>query len=178
MFTFEIPTIATNRLLLRAFKASDLDAYAAMRANPEVTRYLGTGSPSTPMDGWRMMAGFLGQWALHGYGVWVCEKIDGGDFIGSVGIFHPLDWPEPEVIYSLDRPYWGQGLATEAARAARNWLFEHFPLPRAASFIRPENRASKRVVQKLGAVREGTYEWRGATYEWWVHYRARGTIEP
>jgi hypothetical protein len=40
-----------------------------MRANPEVVRYLGTGRPSTPVDVWRMMAGFLGQWALRGYGV-------------------------------------------------------------------------------------------------------------
>ena len=52
-----------------------------------------------------MMATFLGQWALRGYGVWACEKIDGGAFIGAVGIFHPLDWPEPEIIYSLDRPF-------------------------------------------------------------------------
>jgi RimJ/RimL family protein N-acetyltransferase len=173
MFTFEIPTVATGRLRLRAFQASDLDAYAAMRANPEVTRYLGTGRPSTPIDVWRMMAAYLGQWALHGYGVWACEKIDGGDFIGSVGILHPLNWPEPHILYALDRPYWGQGFATEAARAARDWLFEQFPFPRAASFIRPENRASTRVVQKLGAVREGTYERDGVAYEWWVHYRAR-----
>jgi RimJ/RimL family protein N-acetyltransferase len=117
------------------------------------------------------MVAFLGQWALRGYGVWACEKIDGSAFIGSVGIFHPLDWPEPEIIYSLDRPFWRQGFATEAARAARNWLFEHFPLPRAASFIRPDNRASKRVAERLGAVYEGAFESRGSTYEHWVHHR-------
>ena len=142
-------------------------------SDPEVTRYLGTGRPSTPIDVWRMMAAYLGQWALHGYGVWACEKIDGGDFIGSVGILHPLNWPEPHILYALDRPFWGQGFATEAARAARDWLFEQFPFPRAASFIRPEDRASTRVVQKLGAVREGTYERSGVAYEWWVHDRAR-----
>jgi RimJ/RimL family protein N-acetyltransferase len=171
MLTFEIPTIATDRLRLRAFKTSDLDAYAAMRANPEVTRYLGTGRPSTPIEVWRMIATFLGQWPLRGYGVWACENIHGSAFIGSVGIFHPLDWPEPEIIYSLDRPYWGQGFATEAARVARDWLFEHFRLPRAASFIRPDNLASKRVVEKLGAVCERTFEFHGAACEWWVHYR-------
>lgn len=42
-----------------------------------------------------MMAAFLGQWALRGYGVWACEKIGGGAFIGSIGIFDPIDWPEP-----------------------------------------------------------------------------------
>jgi RimJ/RimL family protein N-acetyltransferase len=175
MTAFEIPSLTTDRLRLRAFRAGDLDAFAAMRANPEVVRYLGTGRPSGPVEVWRMMAGFLGQWALRGYGVWACEKIDGGAFIGAVGTYHPLDWPEPEIIYSLDPPFWRHGFATEAAEAARNWLFEHFPLPRAASFIRPDNFASKRVAERLGAVYECTSESRGSTCECWVHYRAGGS---
>ena len=172
MTAFDIPTLTTDRLRLRAFCAGDLDAYGAMRANPEVVRYLGTGRPTTPVEVWRMMAGFLGQWALRGYGVWACEKIAGGAFIGAVGTYHPLDWPEPEIIYSLDRPFWRQGFATEAAGAARNWLFEHFPLPRAASFIRPDNFASKRVAGRLGAVYESTSEAGASAFECWVHYRA------
>jgi RimJ/RimL family protein N-acetyltransferase len=113
----------------------------------------------------------LGSWALRGYGMWACEKIDGEVFIGSVGIFCPLDWPEPEIAYSLDQPFWGQGFATEAAMMARDWLFEHFPLDRAASFIRPDNLASKRVVERLGAVCERTFELRGYAYRYWVHRR-------
>jgi RimJ/RimL family protein N-acetyltransferase len=171
MILIEIPTLTTHRLRLRAFRASDLDACAAMRANPEVVRYLGTGRTSTPVEVWRTMAMFLGQWVLRGYGVWACEKIDGGAFIGHVGIFHPLDWPEPEIIYSLDQPFWRQGFATEAAGAARDWLFDHFPLLRAASFIRPDNLASKRVAERLGAVYECTFEWRGSDCEHWVHRR-------
>ena len=104
--------------------------------------------------------------------MWVCEKIDGGAFIGAVGIFHALDWLEPEIIYSLDRPLWRRGFATEAARAARDWLFQHFPLARAASFIRPDNFASKGVASRLGAVCEGTSESGGSSYECWVHHRA------
>jgi RimJ/RimL family protein N-acetyltransferase len=172
MTLIEIPTLTTDRLRLRGFCGGDLDALAAMRANPEVVRYLGAGRPSTPAEVWRMMASFLGQWALRGYGVWTCEKIDGGGFIGYAGVFHPLDWPEPELIYSLDRPYWRQGFATEAARAARDWLFEHTPLTRAASFILPDNHASKRVAERLLAVYERTFEFRGSSYEDWAHYRA------
>jgi len=171
MTKVEIPTLTTDRLRLRAFRANDLDAFAAMRADPEVIRYLGTGRTSTPVEVWRMMATFLGQWALRGYGVWACEKSDDRAFIGSIGIFHPLDWPEPEIIYSLDRPFWGQGFATEAASAARDWLFEHFSLPHAASFIRPDNHASQRVAERLGAVCQRTFEFRGSTYEYWVHHR-------
>ena len=170
MTLIEIPTLTTSRLRLRAFQASDLDAYAAMQADPEVMRYLVTGRTSTATEVWPTMASSLGGWALRGYGMWACEKIDGGTFIGSVGTFQPLDWPEPEISYSLDRPFWRQGFAIEAARAARDWLFEHFPLPRAASFIR-DNHASKRVVERLGAVYEHTFELRGSSYEHWVHHR-------
>src|SRR5215469_15585197 len=74
MTTFEIPTVTTERLRLRAFRASDLDAYAAMQANPEVMRYLVMGRTSTPAEVWRTMASSLGGWALRGYGMWACEK--------------------------------------------------------------------------------------------------------
>ena len=60
MFTFEIPTIATDRLRLRGFQASDLDAYASMQANPEVMRYLVTSRTSTRAEVWRTMATSLG----------------------------------------------------------------------------------------------------------------------
>jgi RimJ/RimL family protein N-acetyltransferase len=172
MMTFEIPTVTTARLRLRAFHASDLDAYAGMQANPEVMRYLVTGRTSTRVEVWRTMATSLGAWVLRGYGMWACEKTDDGAFVGSVGIFHPLDWSEPEIAYSLDRPYWGYGLATEAAAAARDWLFKNFSFERAASFIRPENLASKRVAQRLDAVCERTFELRGSPYEYWVHHRS------
>jgi RimJ/RimL family protein N-acetyltransferase len=171
MTWFEIPTLTSARLLLRAFRAGDLDAYAAMQANPEVMRHLITGHTTTRVEVWRTMATFLGQWALRGYGMWAVEQLDGGAFVGSVGIFEPLDWPEPEIAYSLDRPFWRRGFATEAAMVARDWFFAHFPVGRVASFIRPENGASIRVVQRLGAVREGITELRGSTYELWVHYR-------
>ena len=94
-----------------------------------------------------------------------------GRLLGSVGVFEPLDWPEPEIAYSLDEPFWHQGFATEAAVAARDWLFAHVPCRRAASFIRPENQASIRVAERLGAVLEGTAELRGVTFQHWVHHR-------
>jgi RimJ/RimL family protein N-acetyltransferase len=171
MTVFEIPTLDTARLRLRAFAAGDLDAYAAMQANPEVMRWLVTGRTATRTEVWRTMATYIGAWALLGYGMWACEIRDSGAFVGAVGIFRPLDWPEPEISYSLDRAFWGRGFATEAAAAARDWLFQHLPVPRAASFIRPENQASKRVAERLGAVCEGTCELRGVTFEHWVHRR-------
>ena len=60
MTKFEIPTVVTARLRLRAFHAGDLDAYAAMQANPEVMRYLLTGQTATRAEVWRTMATSLG----------------------------------------------------------------------------------------------------------------------
>lgn len=172
MTTFAIPTLATERLQLRAFRAGDLDAYAAMQANPEVMRFMVDGRTHSRVEVWRIMAGYLGHWPLRGFGMWACTEPHGGRFVGSIGIFQPLDWPGPELAYALDRPFWGRGFATEAAMAARNWMFGRFPLTRLASFIRPANHASIRVAQRLGAVCEGTVELRGIPMEHWVHYRS------
>jgi hypothetical protein len=155
MTIFEIPTLTTDRLRLRAFKASDLDAYAAMQANPEVMRYLIMGRTSTRVEVWRTMATSLGAWALRGYGMWACEKIDDATFVGSVGIFHPLDWPEPEIAYSPDRPFWRQGLATEAARALATGCSPTFSCrERPASFgptITARSASSKGSAQSANA---------------------------
>ena len=66
MTMVEIPTVTTARLRLRAFRASDLDAYSAMQANPEVMRHMVMGRTSTPAEVWRTMLMSLGSWALRG----------------------------------------------------------------------------------------------------------------
>jgi RimJ/RimL family protein N-acetyltransferase len=164
--TFEIPTLYTERLVLRAFRAADLDAFAAMGANAEVRRFLG-GNLLSRTETWGLLERVLGQWALRGYGLFAVETE--GRCAGWTGILHPMEWPEPELAYSLDQPFWGRGLASEAARAARDWAFSRLGFSRLASFIMPDNARSIRVAEKLGAVREGMVELRGFQAEWWVH---------
>ncbi len=168
--TFEIPTLRTDRLILRAFHAADIDAWAAMEADPEVRRYRGN-DPRSPEQVWAMMETSLGQWALRGYGVFAVERVADGGFIGFTGVLHPADWPEPELSYSFARAAWGRGFATEAAAAARNWAFSPAGFARLASFILPENARSIRVAQKLGAERDGAVTLRGFEVERWVHRR-------
>ncbi len=167
--TFEIPTLRTERLTLRAFRADDINALAAMQANPEVRRFLGDGSILDRTQAWSLMERMLGQWALRGYGMLAVESE--GSFAGWAGVLHPPEWPEPELGYSLDQPFWGRGIATEAARAARGWAFASLDVDRLASFIRPGNARSIRVAKKLGASREGMVELCGSQAEWWVHRR-------
>ena len=164
----EIPTLRTPRLVLRSFRMADWDAYAAMESKPAVRAYRG-GNLYDRAEAFTAMQRLIGQWALRGYGVFAAERIDSGIFVGFAGVLHPAEWPEPELAYSLDEPFWHQGLATEAARAARDWMFGRFPVPRLVSFIMRENEPSQRVAARLGAVRDGGVVWRGIAAERWVH---------
>jgi RimJ/RimL family protein N-acetyltransferase len=169
MTRIEIPTLRTSRLVLRGFHAADLDAFAAMNANPEVMRYLGTGQARSRAQTWDAMTRMLGQWGLRGYGMFALEEAATGRFVGRSGILHSLDWPEPELAYGLDQPFWGQGLATESAIAIRDWVFSTFPLPLLASFVRPDNAGSIAVLRRMGAARTGTLTLLGADAERWEH---------
>jgi len=118
-----IPELETERLRLHAFRNEDLDAYAAMCADPEVMRYLGTGVTLSREDAWRSMASFLGHWALRGYCMWALEEKATGDLVGRAGFLNPEGWPGFELGWTLGRSYWGRGFATEAARRALDFAF-------------------------------------------------------
>jgi RimJ/RimL family protein N-acetyltransferase len=162
-----IPTLTTDRLTLRGFRAGDWDAFAAMNADPRVREFLGNGSLLTREESWAQMETFLGQWELRGYGLFALE-VD-GCFAGRVGILRPLDWPEPELGWTLAVPFWGRGLATQAARLARDWAFAQFGWDRLVSYIDPRNRNSQRVAERLGAVRDASLSLRGAVVDAWIH---------
>jgi RimJ/RimL family protein N-acetyltransferase len=144
-----IPTLETERLRLRAFRRSDLDAYCAMNADPEVLRYLG----SEPWDRGRTLRHMyltLGQWELGGTGWWALEHKETGTFVGRVGFTGPDCWPGFELAWALARPFWGRGYATESAREALAYAFDIQAKERVISLIHPENRASIRVAERIG----------------------------
>jgi len=154
----DIPTLETARLRMRAFRVDDLDAYAAMCADPEVMRFLGTGVTLDRSEAWRSMAGFLGHWALRGYGMWALEEKQTGTLVGRSGFLNPEGWPGFELGWTLGRPSWGKGFATEAARRALDYAFEDLGRERVISLIRPANTPSMRVAERLGMVRAGEVE--------------------
>ncbi|MBE9031173.1 GNAT family N-acetyltransferase [filamentous cyanobacterium LEGE 11480] len=146
-----VTILYTDRLILRQFQDRDLDAYAAMSSDPEVMRYIGTGRTLSREESWRSMAMLLGHWQLRGYGLWAVESKASGEFLGRVGLWNPAGWPGLEVGWALRRSAWGQGFATEAARAAVNYGFELLQQSEIISLIRPENTASIRIAERLGA---------------------------
>jgi len=156
-----IPELRTERLLLRGLRPSDLDAYAAMYADPDVMRYLEDGRPLDRAAAWRMMAVHLGHWQLRGYGQWALVERATELVVGRAGLWEPEGWPGLEVGWLLARPSWGQGFATEAGRAAMDYAFGVLGAEKVLSLIRPENQQSKRVAERLGESYERTIELNG-----------------
>jgi len=155
-------TLETERLLLREFRDTDLDAYARMCADAESMRYLGDGTPLSRVEAWRSIAGVLGHWQLRGYGMWAAEEKATGDFVGRIGFYYPDGWPVLEVGWLVDRARWGEGFATEGGRAALAWGFEQLGLDTIYAVIRPANAPSIRVAEKLGETLRRQEDMRGA----------------
>ena len=144
------PKLETERLLLRQFRESDLDAYARITADPETMRYLGGDGPFDRDQAWRSIGYLLGHWEIRGYGLWAAEEKASGALVGRIGLYRPEGWPGLEVGWLVDRARWGEGLATEGARASLAHAFEALAAERVISVILPENAASIRVAEKLG----------------------------
>jgi RimJ/RimL family protein N-acetyltransferase len=159
--TWAIPTLATPRLRLRAFQPGDLAPLAAIHADPQVMRYVGDGRAQTREQTWRSMATHLGHWRLRGFGNWAVVERATGRLIGRAGLWQPEGWPGLEVGWLLARDRWGQGLATEAGRAALDYAFGTLGAEHVISVIHPDNAASVRVAEKLGEAFEQAREVNG-----------------
>lgn len=158
----QIPHITTDRLLLREYRDSDHEPYAAMCADAETMRFLGDGSTISREQAWRSLAFMAGHWQLRGFGMWAVEERATGEFIGRVGFLQPDGWPGFEIGWTIDRRRWGQGFATEAAKAVLPRAFSEYGQTHVISLIRPENLASIRVAEKLGETREREMDFHGA----------------
>jgi len=148
-----VPTLTTDRLVLRGWRDDDLDAYAAITADPEVMRFMG--HLNDRAQAWREIAMFVGHWELRGHGFWVVER--DGELIGRVGLWRPEGWPGLEVGWLLGRHAWGHGYATEAARASVEHARRELGAGRLISLIAADNVRSQRVAERLGMRPEG--EW-------------------
>jgi RimJ/RimL family protein N-acetyltransferase len=158
-----IPTLTTERLRLRAFRAADWDAYAAMCADEEVMRHIGAGGAVSANDAWRQIAGMLGHWALRGCGQWAVERRSDGALLGRVGAIDPPGWPGFEIGWLLAREHWGQGYAREAARAAMRYAEDVLGRSECIHLIRPDNTRSLALATALGATLRETIEFMGGT---------------
>jgi len=154
VFTITIPQLETERLILREYRQSDFDDFAAFYETPR-SRFIG--GPLPRELAWRGLAAHLGHWALRGFGFWAVEEKKHRTFCGHVGLWHPEGWPEPEVGWVLMGHAEGQGLAQEAATAARHCAYHVLRWRTAISMIDPENLRSLRLAARMGCRHESNF---------------------
>ncbi|WP_314375089.1 GNAT family N-acetyltransferase [Sphingomonas paucimobilis] len=161
-FASPTPTLTTERLTLRGHCPDDLDALAAMWADPAVYGMIG-GKPRSREEVWIRLLRSIGCWTVFGYGAWVvCDRATGA-VLGDIGLLESRraiipELTVPEVGWTLVPAAHGQGYAGEAMRAVLDWADAN-GIDRTCCIIDPGNAASIRLAEKLGyrAPVEGVY---------------------
>jgi RimJ/RimL family protein N-acetyltransferase len=149
-------SLTTGRLVLRPWRddAADLDAYAALSADPEVMRHVGAGSALTRAEAADGLRRFVAHWDDHGFGLYAVSERGSDRVLGFAGLARANETGvrpgDVEIGWRLERACWGRGYATEAALAVRAHAFERLRLARLVALIRPANGASIAVARKLG----------------------------
>ena len=147
-----IPLLETPRLILREWRASDIEPFAALNRDPIVMLFF----PHV-LDQDQTLAYVektKNHFREHGIGKWAVELKETSEFIGSVGLDTvDFDAPfnkAPEIGWRLASHHWGKGYATEAAAAAVTFMFEAEGCPEIVSFTAVQNKPSRRVMEKIG----------------------------
>jgi ribosomal-protein-alanine N-acetyltransferase len=142
--------LETPRLVLRELSLDDLDFMASMLAHPEVMRFYPKCYSRDEAAAWIRRQ--MDCYAQHGHGGWLALDKATGEPRGQVGVIPQLidDVWEAEVGYLIHRPFQRNGLATEAAAACRDYVFDVLDRPRVISLIRPENLPSQGVARNVG----------------------------
>jgi RimJ/RimL family protein N-acetyltransferase len=140
----------TSRLRVRHFHRDDLDAFAALCADPEVMRYVGDGEtlPHSEVARWIEVCG--DKYATRGYGTSAVFEKATGEFVGYCGVVRAPGNDFDELIYAFDRSAWGQGYATEVGRAMLGYVFARSSLTEIYATIYEDNLGSRKVADKLG----------------------------
>jgi RimJ/RimL family protein N-acetyltransferase len=139
--------IETERLLLRRLVPDDIDELVAIHAELEVERFMGE------FDRPRVIAWLEANrrdWDEVGYGRLAVVERRSGRFLGRSGPKYLADYDETEIGWLLAPAAWGRGFATEAGRASVAWACEHLDVPYVTAMIRPDNRRSISVAERLG----------------------------
>jgi [ribosomal protein S5]-alanine N-acetyltransferase len=142
--------LETSRLVLREFRPEDADSLALTLSDAETMRFYPAPLDRAGVEDW--ISRNLRRYREHGQGLWAMILKSSGELIGDCGLTvqEVEGQNEIEIGYHVRRDLWGQGLATEAACACRDFGFARRPVERLISLIRPENLPSRRVAEKNG----------------------------
>jgi RimJ/RimL family protein N-acetyltransferase len=156
--------------VLRRFSPDDVEPLAAILLHPDVARWLGPPGADRG-DVARAMDRYERHWEAYGFGRLAVLDRATGALVGRTGLMRQPEWRptacKDEIGWAVDRRRWGDGLATEAAAAALQDVFDRVGLEQVVSFALPANTASVRVMEKLGLARGGESEWKGTPHVWY-----------
>lgn len=146
----------TERLILRRWRREDREPFARMNADPLVMEHYPSVLSRSESDA---IADRIEQhFADHGFGLWALEIPEAAPFAGYVGLsvprFQAAFTPCVEIGWRLAAQHWGHGYATEAARAVLRYGFDQLGMEEIVSFTVPGNARSRRVMDRIGMVRD------------------------
>jgi RimJ/RimL family protein N-acetyltransferase len=146
----EPPILETARMTFRPFTPDDFDLLAELHRDPEVGRYMGGVWDDGKIAA--VLADFVAEHAQRGHSKW-CVHTREGVYVGRAGVSLWRATGEIELGYAFRPEFWGQGLATEAARAVAEWAFANTDAPYLIAFTEPQNFGSQRVLERIGMTR-------------------------
>ncbi|MFF1478123.1 GNAT family N-acetyltransferase [Streptomyces sp. NPDC058301] len=150
-----MPELRTDRLLLRRWRESDLEPWAAMNADPDVREHLGELLTREQSDA--VVALMQAEFDERGFGWWALEARETGEFIGRVGLDEvgaDMPFTGVDIGWRLARSAWGRGYATEAALACLAFGFEALGLREIVASTTVNNVRSQAVMRRIGMTRD------------------------
>jgi RimJ/RimL family protein N-acetyltransferase len=144
--------IETTRLILRHWRDSDREPFAQMNADPRVMEFMP--APLTRKESNALADRIEAHFAKNNFGLYAAELRESQEFIGYIGLaiptFQAKFTPCVEIGWRIAAEHWGQGLATEGAKAIASHAFRELQIAELVSFTVPANKKSRRVMEKLG----------------------------
>lgn len=153
----DLPTLETERLILRKMVLNDAEAVFAYASNSEVSRYTLWETHRSIEDSRAFLEFATQKYENGGEPDWGIVYRGNGCLVGACGLVNwEAEHARAEVGFVLSREYWGRGLMSEAVRAILRFGFERMNLNRIEARCIAENAASARVMEKAGMAYEGT----------------------
>jgi ribosomal-protein-alanine N-acetyltransferase len=151
--------LETNRLRLRPLRNEDVEDLLGVLGDPENMRFYPAPFTRQLVQEW--IQDSINRYQRDGIGLWAVELKATGELVGDCGpaVREVLGAREIELGWHVKRALWGQGLATEAAAACRDWVFRNIHPSGLIALVRPENTQSRRVAEKIGMKVEGKVEY-------------------
>ena len=165
------PVLVSERLRFHPWEADDFPLLVELHRDPEVQHFLQMGDP--PWDEAFLRAKFDGFRKDYAENGWTKFKVldPQGRFLGRAGFGSFDETGELELGYSVMRPFWGRGYASEAAGALLDWIYRAVPVDHVIGFAVAENMASRRVLEKAGMAFTGLRDLHGIANAFYQHDR-------